>query len=66
MQVRVNGEAKEVAAATTVAQLLRSLSIDAQLVAVELNEEVVRRVRHEQTVLAEGDRVEIVTFVGGG
>jgi sulfur carrier protein len=66
MQVRVNGEPRELAEATTVAQLLVSLKIDPALVAVELNEEVVRRARHPQVRLSEGDRVEIVTFVGGG
>jgi thiamine biosynthesis protein ThiS len=66
MQVRVNGEPREVAEATTVTQLLQSLRIDPTLVAVELNEAVVRRAKHPETRLSEGDRVEIVTFVGGG
>jgi thiamine biosynthesis protein ThiS len=66
MQVKVNGEPKEVPSATTVAQLLTSLQVDAGQVAVELNESVVRRARHGDTALCEGDRLEIVTFVGGG
>jgi len=66
MQVKVNGEPREVPAASTVAQLLLSLKVDPGLVAVELNESVVRRARHGETQLSEGDRLEIVTFVGGG
>jgi thiamine biosynthesis protein ThiS len=66
MQVKVNGEPKQVPDATTVAQLLQSLQVDPSQVAVELNEAVVRRARHSETRLADGDRLEIVTFVGGG
>ena len=66
MQVKVNGEPKELPAATTVEQLLKSLSIDAAQVAVELNEAVVRRAQHPSVALKDGDRLEIVTFVGGG
>lgn len=66
MQVKVNGELTEVPAATTVAKLLETLKVDAQQVAVELNESVVRRARHQETALNDGDRLEIVTFVGGG
>jgi len=66
MQVRVNGTAQQLPEATTVAQLLQTLAVDPQLVAVELNEAVVRRARHSEVKLSDGDRVEIVTFVGGG
>ncbi|MFT3842805.1 MAG: sulfur carrier protein ThiS [Myxococcaceae bacterium] len=66
MQVKVNGELTEVPAATTVAKLLETLKVDALQVAVELNESVVRRARHQDTALNDGDRLEIVTFVGGG
>ncbi len=66
VQVRVNGEPKEVSETTTVAQLLHALRMNPSLVAVELNQEVVRRARHPETRLSEGDRVGIVTFVGGG
>ncbi len=66
MQVTVNGETREVLAGTTVAQLLSSLEVEADHVAVELNAEVVRKARHTETKLSAGDQVEIVTFVGGG
>ena len=66
MRLVVNGEAQEVEPNTTVKQLLVSLGLGDTLVAVERNEEVVPRARHESTQLNEGDRVEVVHFVGGG
>jgi sulfur carrier protein len=66
MRLLVNGEEKEVQASTTVKQLLAALGLADTLVAVERNEEVVPRAQHESTTLDEGDRVEVVHFVGGG
>ena len=66
MQLVVNGEERQVEQRTTVKQLLASLGLADTLVAVERNEEVVPRARHENTLLDEGDRVEVVHFVGGG
>jgi sulfur carrier protein len=66
VKLTVNGEAREVPDGTTVSQLLASLEVTAGRVAVEVNTDVVRRAQHEQHRLADGDRVEIVTFVGGG
>lgn len=65
----LNGEAYEFVAAgsgPTVADLLRRLELGARRVAVELNGEVVPRAEHASRRLAAGDRVEVVTFVGGG
>jgi len=64
--VTVNGEAREVPEGTTVAQLLATLEVTVGRVAVEVNTAVVRRAQHEAHRLADGDQVEIVTFVGGG
>ena len=66
MRLVVNGEERQVEPRTTVKQLLFALGLADTLVAVERNEEVVPRARHEATELAEGDRVEVVHFVGGG
>ena len=66
MRVMVNGEEHQVEPSTTVKQLLASLGLGDTLVAVERNEEVVPRARHGITALEEGDRVEVVHFVGGG
>ena len=66
MRVMVNGEEHQVEPSTTVKQLLASLGLGDTLVAVERNEEVVPRARHGSTALEEGDRVEVVHFVGGG
>ena len=66
MRVEVNGEPREVADGARLAELLEALAVDRLRVAVEVNAEVVRRARHHEVVLKPGDRVEIVTFVGGG
>lgn len=62
----VNGEQMDMAAGSTVAGLLSRLGLDPFRVAVERNLEIVSRDRFEATVLAEGDSIEIVHFVGGG
>jgi len=65
MRIQVNGEPREVAAATVLA-LVEELGLDVRKVAVERNLEIVPRSLHGATALAEGDRVELVQFVGGG
>jgi sulfur carrier protein len=64
--VWINGEAREVPEGTTLAALLEQLQLGGPGVAVEVNAEVVRRARHAEHLLRSQDRVEIVTFVGGG
>jgi len=66
MHVIVNGESREVPAETTVAKLLDELKLSGKPVAVEVNLELAPRQHHAQRYLAEGDRLEIVTLVGGG
>jgi sulfur carrier protein len=66
MRIEVNGEAREVSAELTVRGLLELLGLGDTLVAVERNEEIVPRAEHGTTSLADGDRVEVVHFVGGG
>ena len=66
MQIWINGEAREVEAGATIAALLESLGLDSRQVAVERNLELAPRGRHGETRLAEGDRLEVVTLVGGG
>jgi thiamine biosynthesis protein ThiS len=63
----VNGEERTVAAGSTLGDLLRELAVSADAVVVEHNREIVRdRSRLDSMVLATGDSVEIVHFVGGG
>ncbi len=66
MNIQVNGEGREVAAGSTVANLLGELGVTQPHVAVEVNLEVVPRAQHGDTILSDGDRVEVVTLVGGG
>ena len=66
MRIRVNGEWAEHPDGMTVAELLHRLDLDPRRCAVERNELLVRRAEHPQTRLAENDRLEIVTLVGGG
>jgi sulfur carrier protein len=66
MDITVNGEVKQVDEGATVAALLQSLGLDARHLAVERNLELVPRAEHARTALAPGDRLEVVTLVGGG
>jgi thiazole synthase len=66
MTIRLNGEVHELAGPLTLSALLAQLGIDARRVAVEHNLIVVKRAAYEETVINEGDEVEIVNFVGGG
>ena len=65
MRIQVNGEHREVEAATILA-LVEELGLDVRKVAVERNLEIVPRSLHATTALTDGDRVELVQFVGGG
>lgn len=65
MNIQVNGEPHQVAAAT-ISELIAELGLDPRKVAVERNLEIVPKSLHGHTALAEGDRIELVQFVGGG
>jgi len=66
MTIVVNGQPRQLARPATVAELLRQLEMPTRGVAVEVNLQIVPRLRHAEHLLAEGDRLEIVTLVGGG
>lgn len=66
IDVVINGQPRTVNAGTTIAGLISELGLADRKVAVERNRAVVPRAQHAATVLADGDRLEIVTFVGGG
>jgi sulfur carrier protein len=66
MTAIVNGEERELAAGTTVSALLDALGLRGKRYAVEVNRDVVPRTSYAERLLAEGDHVEIVQFVGGG
>lgn len=62
----VNGKERELEEGVTVSGFLGQTGLDARLVAVELNGEILKRDRYAHTVLGEGDRMEVVRFVQGG
>jgi len=64
--ITVNGKVRRVPDGATILSLLSSLDLDRRLVVVELNEEIVRRTELDEVAVREGDRVELVHFVGGG
>ncbi len=66
MRLTINGEARELSAPTDVAGLVVGLGLDPRKVAVERNLEIVPRSLYAQTALEDGDRIEIVHFIGGG
>ncbi|HEV7352880.1 MAG TPA: sulfur carrier protein ThiS [Brevundimonas sp.] len=65
MRVQINGEPREVSSVTLL-ELVETLGLDPRKVAIERNLEIVPRSLHGETPVAEGDRIEIVQFVGGG
>lgn len=66
MHVTINGEAKTFAQPLTVAELLADCGLDARKVAVERNLEIVPRSGYARALVEDGDRIEIVHFIGGG
>ncbi len=66
LEVFVNGGARAIRPGTTLAELIRELELEPRFVAVEVNLELVPRARHAEHVLGAGDRLEVVTLVGGG
>lgn len=66
MKISINGETKTVAESISLTQLIASLDLTNQRVAIERNGSIVPRSQHAQTQLVEGDALEIVVAVGGG
>jgi thiamine biosynthesis protein ThiS len=67
LQVEINGEIRQLNHNQIVlAELVRELALAPQRIAVEVNKRIVRRDEWEKTPINEGDRIEIVHFVGGG
>ncbi len=66
MKLKLNGTLSEIQDDVTVAGLLKSLQIEPERVAVELNLRIVKKQDYQAQELKDGDSVEIVNFVGGG
>ncbi|NBC20704.1 MAG: sulfur carrier protein ThiS [Alphaproteobacteria bacterium] len=66
MKILLNGETRNVPEGMNLAQLVAEISDDPRGIAIERNLEIVPKSEHAETVLQEGDRLEIVQFVGGG
>jgi sulfur carrier protein len=66
IEIELNGVRREVAAGLSVAELILELGLRPEIVAVEVNQDLVTRDRRAETKLSAGDRIELVTMVGGG
>jgi len=66
MRVFVNGEARDISGPVSLTELLDLLSLPSERIAIELNQQVVRKKDWQDISIAEADRIEIVHFVGGG
>lgn len=66
MKVVVNGEKREVSENQSLVELLKKLELPTERIAVELNREVIRKINWNETIINEGDKIEIIHFVGGG
>ncbi|HBW47043.1 TPA: thiamine biosynthesis protein ThiS [bacterium] len=66
MKIIVNGQAKNISEGIVLSSLLDDLKIDRERIAVEINLEIIKKDRYDSLKLVEGDRIEILQFVGGG
>ncbi len=66
MRIQVNGESRQVREEMNVTGLLQDLELNVERVAVEINMEILDRRDFDARMLEEGDRVEIMSFIGGG
>ena len=66
IQVQLNGKDREIAEGLSVTELLRSLDLEPDRIVVELNRRILERASYPETPVSEGDRIELVHFVGGG
>lgn len=66
MKILINGETKELSNELNLSELLKHFSLPSERVAIELNKEVVRKKDWEIVKIAEGDKLEVIHFVGGG
>jgi thiamine biosynthesis protein ThiS len=66
VHIHVNGESREFSARLSLQQLMSEMELPHDRVAIELNHDVIRRAQWPETILNDGDRIEIVHFVGGG
>ena len=66
MNLQINGQSRDFSGPLSVQSLLQAMDLGERRVAVEVNQHIVPRSRHEQHLLAEGDQVEIVQAIGGG
>jgi thiamine biosynthesis protein ThiS len=66
LRIHVNGQPREVEDNPSLPELIASLDLKPEQIAIELNQTVIRRMHWQSTILREDDKVEIVHFVGGG
>jgi thiamine biosynthesis protein ThiS len=66
MKILLNGEMKKISNELNLSELLKHFSLPSERIAIELNKEVVRKKDWENIKIAEGDRLEVIHFVGGG
>ena len=66
MQITLNGELRDVEHDATIVSLMISLGLKPELTAVQRNDEIIDKKDHSDTILLDGDRIELIRIVGGG
>jgi thiamine biosynthesis protein ThiS len=66
IEILLNGEPKRIPPGLTIAQLVNSLNLVSQRLAIEYNRKILKKESWDRQVISGGDRIEIVHFVGGG
>jgi sulfur carrier protein len=66
MRIQLNGKPHTLSGETGLLKLLEDMKVNPEIVAVEVNEEIVKRADRQAVLLKEGDRVEVIRMIGGG
>lgn len=66
MKLQINGDEVEVANDATVANLIIQLGLEKKRIAIEVNQQIISKSRHSETLLNENDQIEIIHAIGGG
>ncbi len=66
MKITINGEEREISEGTTLQKLIEQLGLEDKVMAAAVNMEVVKQQKWSETILQDGDKIELLDFVGGG
>ncbi len=66
MQIIINGEKREIRDGTSLAELIKELGLEGKVMAAAINMQIIKQDKWDDTLLSDGDKIELLDFVGGG